>query len=77
MDDGDAAQAIEEFQRKAWIDAIRARATEDRWKKGAERDCIGCGDPIPDERLSVLPGAVRCARCQEIYERTMRMRGTR
>ena len=33
------------------------------------RCCVDCKDMIPDERLSVQPGAVRCVSCQSRRER--------
>ncbi|MGH8666396.1 MAG: TraR/DksA family transcriptional regulator [Burkholderiales bacterium] len=32
--------------------------------------CDACGDDIPFERLRVNPGAMRCVRCQSMYEKT-------
>jgi hypothetical protein len=30
----------------------------------SSRECIDCGQPIPDKRLAVKPYAVRCVLCQ-------------
>jgi len=38
------------------------------------RECIDCGDPIPQERLQARPGSVRCIDCQERKERRDRMK---
>jgi RNA polymerase-binding transcription factor DksA len=35
-------------------------------------DCLSCGDPIPKERLAVLPNACLCIDCQEDAERIVR-----
>jgi RNA polymerase-binding transcription factor DksA len=34
-------------------------------------DCLGCGDPIPEERLAVLPNCCLCVGCQEDAERVL------
>ena len=34
------------------------------------RYCMDCKDEIPEERLSIRPGAVRCVQCQTRKERT-------
>jgi hypothetical protein len=46
--------------------AIRETQSDDEWP-GA-RPCEGCGEPIGQERLLALPGARRCARCQQADE---------
>jgi phage/conjugal plasmid C-4 type zinc finger TraR family protein len=33
-----------------------------------ERDCAGCGDPIPAARLAIVPHARHCVECQERNE---------
>ena len=35
-----------------------------RLDSGTYGDCAGCGEPIPLQRLQVLPAALRCAACQ-------------
>jgi DnaK suppressor protein len=32
--------------------------------------CVNCGEPIPKQRLLAEPTALRCVRCQELYEKT-------
>jgi phage/conjugal plasmid C-4 type zinc finger TraR family protein len=32
--------------------------------------CEDCGDEIPVERLRANPGAMRCVRCQGVFEKT-------
>ena len=76
MDDADNAQTREQEQRDRGINAVRFQAALARWTQGVgEKDCVDCDDEIPEERRRAVPGANRCTRCQEIYERTMRMRG--
>ena len=38
-------------------------AALDRIRDGSFGVCVSCGDPISDERLSVLPHAPRCRNC--------------
>ncbi len=47
------------------IDAAQARMTA-----GKYGECLECRYPIPYERLEVQPAALRCASCQEAYEKT-------
>lgn len=37
-------------------------------KRGSYGLCQGCGDPIPEKRLTALPFAARCVPCQEEVE---------
>lgn len=37
---------------------------------GSYGECINCGGEINFERLKVNPTALRCIRCQEVYEKT-------
>ena len=46
-----------------------ARA-RDRLDSGSYGTCIDCSEPIPLARLFAQPIAVRCARCQEIFEKS-------
>lgn len=36
---------------------------------GSHGICIDCIQPIPPERLSAVPGAVRCVECEDDFER--------
>jgi RNA polymerase-binding transcription factor DksA len=40
----------------------------ERVNRGVHCICIDCEKPIPEERLEVVPGAIRCLVCQEIHE---------
>ena len=31
--------------------------------------CVDCGTLIPEARLKIVPGTLRCVKCQEIFER--------
>jgi RNA polymerase-binding transcription factor DksA len=45
-------------QRLAELDAALAR-----WDAGTYGRCVGCGQPIPPQRLAVRPAADRCVAC--------------
>jgi len=45
------------------VDAALARLAD-----GTFGRCLRCGDPIPDERLEVLPWAAFCVRCQQLEQ---------
>ena len=52
-------------------DGLRAvEAARQRMKSGEYGDCAECGVEIPFERLAVQPTALRCAPCQDHFERT-------
>jgi RNA polymerase-binding transcription factor DksA len=42
--------------------------------EGRYGTCIDCGRPIPPERLTAMPDAVRCIECQRHYEGAHRQR---
>ena len=44
-------------------------------KDQAFGECEECGRPIPPERLLIVPETVLCVRCQEMLERSDRLRG--
>ena len=53
------------------LDALRAiEAARQRMHSGDYGDCVQCGTEIPYERLAVQPTALRCAPCQDNFERT-------
>jgi len=45
-----------------------AEAALQRLEDGRYGDCLGCGEPIPLQRLRVQPAAARCAACQARLE---------
>lgn len=47
------------------IDGALARLSE-----GSYGLCENCGQRIPEARLQAEPTALRCVRCQELYEKT-------
>lgn len=63
----DRASVLEQALHETALAAHRAaRCAEPAAPDGR---CIGCGDPIPPERLAARPGAARCVECQEREER--------
>lgn len=41
-----------------------------KMREGSYGRCDDCSNAIPEERLKAAPGATRCLKCQEIFERT-------
>lgn len=41
-----------------------------RLSEGSYGSCEDCGQRIPEARLEAEPTALRCIRCQELYEKT-------
>jgi RNA polymerase-binding transcription factor DksA len=78
-DPGDAAFASLEIDlgnAEATRDLMELRAIDVARKSmedGSYGECLDCGTDIPFERLTVQPVALRCAPCQDIYERTHAM----
>ena len=71
----EAAQAMLSDIEDAEERRHRAELTEvehalHRLDAGTYGDCVACGEPIPLQRLLVLPAAQRCAECQSIGERS-------
>lgn len=57
------------------IDQIQARQILHRIDRGLYGVCIDCEKAIPLVRLKVKPDAIRCIRCQSIYEQRPTIRG--
>ena len=65
-------------QSQAHVDAAQERRDLDELQQveaalhrldlGVYGDCDQCGEPISFERLLVQPAALRCARCQSVFE---------
>ncbi|MCA8016173.1 TraR/DksA C4-type zinc finger protein [Burkholderia vietnamiensis] len=73
MDDFDHASEIEEQYRAL---AIAAATRPVRRTAESESFCQNeaCGEPIPDERRSAVPGCRFCIECQERRERFIKQR---
>ena len=63
--DTENAEARRDVQELQQLDAALARMAE-----GSYGVCAQCGDDIPVERMRANPGATRCVRCQEVFEKT-------
>jgi DnaK suppressor protein len=65
-----SSTAFERAHTAALLDQARQRlaALDDALERlgdGAYGRCEGCGEPIPPERLAILPAAAFCTRCAE------------
>ena len=63
--DTDNAETRRDVRELRELDAALTRMSE-----GNYGVCTDCGDDIPFERLRAYPGAMRCVRCQSVYEKT-------
>ncbi len=74
MDEIDIAQEQERLIREhalfVTMMMVRKSTYDIPLKMDGIRCCLDCKDEIPEERLSVRPGAVRCVMCQTRKERT-------
>ena len=74
----DRAQAIEEAERDAAIEAQVAKGplAAWAWDVASAKWCGGskCGERIPDERRRAYPGVTLCVKCQARKEREARQR---
>lgn len=69
MDEKYFEQSMEvaQLRRDAAIAAIRLRSLG----AGAP-DCLRCGETIPPARRKAAPSAIRCIRCQTIFEKGLK-----
>ena len=51
-------------------DRDQAERAMERRANGAYGVCEGCGDKIDPERLTALPDATRCIKCQAAWEQS-------
>lgn len=63
--DTENAEARRDLRELQELDGALTRLAE-----GTYGICDTCGDDIPFERLRVNSGAMRCVRCQSVYEKT-------
>ena len=70
-DCGDRAAAIqaEATERAVQAHTNRTRADATPLVIDGHRHCVDCEEPINRRRLSAIPGAVRCAPCQDEQDR--------
>lgn len=71
MDDIDQAQAREQLDRDAALQATLARVAVANAPRDARVDatCIDCDQPIEPQRIAVLRKTSRCASCAHEFER--------
>lgn len=75
-DEGDLATQAQNKERLLWLanDArMRLAGIEkalERLEQGTYGLCARCHNPIPDERLSIMPLTLHCIECQSQLERT-------
>jgi phage/conjugal plasmid C-4 type zinc finger TraR family protein len=67
-DDFDRAQELEQLQRDQALQKQLNRPVQAPLLIDGIRCCRDCEDAI-SERVKILPHAVRCVHCQNIYER--------
>lgn len=57
--------SIEAFDREALATVMRRRAASQGNNPSGR--CVECDAQIPPARLAIIPGALRCAPCQEVH----------
>jgi len=66
--DADETQAMSDQAVASEIERILERGRAAATGAVADGLCHDCGEKIGDERLAVLPLAIRCVRCQATWE---------
>lgn len=64
----DKAAELEQRQRDQALKHALNRPTETPRQDETGRYCISCGIQIPNQRLAIVPTAVRCVSCQQEHE---------
>lgn len=72
--DADATQAMSDQAVANEIARILERGRDDATGVAADGMCQDCGQGIGDERLAMLPSAVRCVKCQAAWEQVQSSR---
>lgn len=70
MDDVDRANEIEAALIQRGLRKIHNELRE----VSTEINCIECDEEIDEERRKLVPNAIRCFRCQDLYERPRRVK---
>ena len=64
-------QDLDQFDTSRDMSELRElEQARDRIAAGTFGECIECGADIDYKRLQANPGAARCIRCQEVFEKT-------
>jgi phage/conjugal plasmid C-4 type zinc finger TraR family protein len=66
----ESSEQVGALMRDTLIAGIRAGLTTH-----GRSDCISCGEDIEAARRAALPSAVRCVRCQSLFESRLRLGG--
>ncbi len=66
--DADETQAMSDQAVANEIQRILKRGRDDQISAVGDGSCQDCGERIGEERLTALPSAVRCFRCQAAWE---------
>ena len=72
-DEGDIASALEFDFIASALEKHKAKTTPEKHPDFNGKNCIDCGDEIPEERLKM--GKIRCVYCQEILEKKEKLKG--
>jgi phage/conjugal plasmid C-4 type zinc finger TraR family protein len=71
MDEADRAQEMTEVYEDAAMQSLakrRAGCDYTRPPRITCRTCVDCGHILPRARLKAHPAAIRCIKCQSIFE---------
>ena len=77
MDVFDQATELERMEREI---AVKKAVAGEGYSEGPElldgvACCRDCGEPIPPARLKAIPGAGRCCKCQQAWEKARKTWG--
>ena len=64
----DTAVAVRELD-TIWSHHRLASAARQKLRNGTYGTCVNCDQRIPESRLSALPWATRCVRCEAVQEK--------
>lgn len=67
MDEVDIAQTLQEAHLRTTLAAHACAMALPRGESA--RECLACGEPIPERRRQAVPGCLFCVRCQGSRER--------
>jgi phage/conjugal plasmid C-4 type zinc finger TraR family protein len=67
MDQFDHASELESYHRNRVISEVRARLRKAE-RLPSRRNCIDCGEQIPELRRTKVQGCIRCIFCQSLFE---------
>ncbi|WP_434357407.1 TraR/DksA C4-type zinc finger protein [Parasalinivibrio latis] len=66
----DHASGIEaKFQQMALDRQLATSARSNTGYRDSAKECVECGDPIPEKRRQSIPGCIYCTHCQELADK--------